>query len=160
MLRRRVALLVLLLAASACDAPPRGMEPAPPKTPVKEAANVLSKQQVAELSERCAKMSRDQFRRALKDGIEKSADEKLTARFASHYNVKLNTCFYLLTVASGSTLKRMLFDVNGGELYGEYLGPAVVESPASGRPKACSLESFYCASAGEWEVLVRPYMED
>ena len=52
----------------------------------------------------------------MKDGIEKSGDEKLTAEFTSHYNAKLNTCFYLLTVASGSTLKRMLFDVNGGEI--------------------------------------------
>ena len=155
----RLALVVLLGAIAACNAPPREV-PVTPKAQENKSAPALTNQQAEERSAQCVKMSRDQFRRALRDGIEKSGDEKLKAQFTSHYNVKLNTCFYLLTVASGSTLKKMLFDVNGGEQYGEYLGPAIVESPASGRPKDCRLESFYCASAGEWEVLVRPYMED
>jgi hypothetical protein len=159
-MRCRLALLTLLAAVSACDAPPRSAEPLAAKAPVQEPAKALSQQRVGELSQQCAKMSRDQFRRALKDGIEKSGDEKLTAQFTNHYNANLDTCFYLLTVASAGTLKKMLFDVNGGELYGEYLGPAIIESPAASRPKACRVESLYCASGGEWEVLVRPYMED
>ena len=119
----------------------------------------LSKKQVTDLSEKCAKSSREQFQRALRDGIESTSEGKATAEHVSHYNAKLNSCFYLLTVTSTATLKKMLFDVNGGELYGEFLGSPVVESPV-GRPKSCRVESFYCASGGEWDVLVRPYMED
>lgn len=125
-----------------------------------KAAAPVSKQQLADNSEQCGIKSRAQFARDWKDGTEITAEGKTTAEFTNHYNAKLNTCFYLLSVASPGTLKRMLFDINGGELYGEFLGPAVVESPATGRPKACRMESFYCASGGEWEVLVRPYMED
>jgi hypothetical protein len=152
--------LALLGAVCACDAPPRARELAPPMVQMKEAAKVLSKQQAGELSEQCAKMSRGQFRRAWKDGTEHTAAGRTIAEFVSHYNTSLNTCFYLLTVTSAGTLKKMLYDMNGGELYGEYLGPAIVESPSAGRPVTCRVDSFYCASEGEWGVLVRPYMED
>jgi len=119
----------------------------------------LTKQQLSERSAQCEKATRDQFRRAWKDGSEVTAEGRTSAQFVSRYNPKLQTCFYLLTVTSPATLKRMLFDVNGGELYGEYLGPAQADTPAA-RPKTCRVEAFYCASAGEWEVLVRPYLEE
>ena len=156
----RLVLLMLLGAVSACDAPPRSKEPAAPKAQEKVVVPPLSRQQLYERSEQCGKMSREQFRRAWKDGTEQTAEGKTTAEFVNHYNAKLSTCSYLLTVASAGTLKKILFDINGGELYGEFLGPAIVESPAVSRPKACRVESFYCASGGEWDVLVRPYMED
>lgn len=156
---RRLALLTLLAALAACDPRPPVQQPAPPKAEVKSAPAPLSKEQAGERSAQCGKSAIEQFRRGWKDGTEVTAEGKTTAQYASHYNAKLNTCFYLLTVASPATLKKMLFDVNGGELYGEFLGSTVVESPV-GRPKTCRLESFYCASGGEWDVLVRSYMED
>lgn len=156
---RGLALLTLLAALAACDPRPQAPPPAPSKVEQKSAPAPLSKRQATELAAKCAKASGEQFQRALKDGIETTAEGKARAEYASHYNAKLDTCFYLLTVATPATLKKMLFDVNGGELYGEFLGSTVVESPV-GRPKTCRMESFYCASGGEWEVLVRPYMED
>lgn len=158
----RLALLTLLGALCACDAPPRSKESTPPAAQVDEKAPAapLSKQQADELSEQCGKMSREQFRRAWKEGSENTAEGETTAEFKNHYNPKLSTCFYLLTVASAGTLKKMLFDINGGELYGEYLGPAAVVSPPASFPKTCRVESLYCASGREWDVLVRPYMED
>lgn len=157
----RLAISVLLaVVVSACDAPPRVEEPAPPAPREKQAAAPLSKQQADKLSAQCATMSREQFRRAWKDGTEDTVEGKLSAEFTSHYNAKLNTCFYLLTVSSTATLKKMLFDINGGELYGEYQGPASSESPMAVRPKACRMESFYCASGREWDVLVEAYMGD
>ena len=155
-----MALLMLLGAVSACDAPKRNFEPVPPKAQEKEVAPPLSRQQLYERSEQCGKMSREQFRRAWNDGTVKTEEGQMTAEFTSHYNEKLNTCFYLLTVTSPSSLKKMLFDVNGGELYGEFLGPAAVESSKASFPKTCRVESFYCASWREWEVLVESYMED
>jgi hypothetical protein len=145
---------------SACDVPSRDRPTAPPPPAPDKAEAPLSKQEIAENARQCGSKSRAQFTRDWKDGTEITAEGKTKAEFTSHYNVKLNTCFYLLTVASPGTLKRMLFDIGSGEQHGEFLGPAVVESPAADRPKACRLGGFYCASAGEWEVLVRPYMED
>ena len=169
---RRLALLTLLGMLCACDPSPRGKEAAQPemREQKKAAAPALTRQQVDELSKRCAKVSGEQFRRAWKDGTENTAEERMVAEFTHHYNVRLNTCFYLLTVnryankdgqsgAPAATLNKMLFDVDGGELYGEYLGPPSSEAPVISFPKACIVESLYCASGREWDVLVRPYME-
>jgi hypothetical protein len=144
---------------SACDVPREQVAP-PPAVQQKPAAPALSKQQLAENAAQCGSRSRAQFSRDWKDGVENSAEGKTTAEFTNHYNARLNTCFYLLTVASPGTRKKMLFDINGGELYGEYLGAAVVDSPKPPVPKACRVESFYCASEREWHVLIEPYMED
>jgi hypothetical protein len=156
----RLAFFTLLGLVSACDAPPRVRDPVPRKVQEKPAAPALSKRQVAEMAEQCARLSREQFRRAWKEGKENTADGPVTAEFLNHYNAKLNTCFYLLTVVSPGTLKKMLFDINGGELYGEYLGPANTESPAASRPKTCRIENLYCASGREWDVLAEPYMQE
>lgn len=156
----RLAIWTLLGALSACDAPPKVQQPAPPSPAEIPAVAPLSKQQADDLAAQCGKWSREQFQRAWKDGKEVTAQGQSTAEFAFHYNKSLNVCFYLLTVSSDSTLKKMLFDINGGELYGEFLGPVIVESPAASRPKTCRIESFYCASVREWEVLAEPYMKD
>ena len=156
---RAPALLTLFALLSACDPRPDEKPAAPAKAEEKPAPAPLSKKQAGEFSAQCGKATLEQFRRGWKDGTEVTVEGETTAQYASHYNAKLKTCFYLLTVASPATLKKMLFDVNGGELYGEFLGSPVVESPV-GRPKSCRVESFYCASGGEWDVLVRPYMED
>ena len=85
----------------------------------------------------------------------------MTAEFTNHYNAKLDACFYLVTVKqSTGTLRKLLFDINERELYGEYLGPATYESPAASLPKACRVAGFYCASGREWDVLVKSYMEE
>jgi hypothetical protein len=162
--------LTLLGALAACDAP-RGTQPAQVKAEEKEVELVLSQQQVYELTEQCGKKSREEFRRAWNEGTVKTADGQMTAEFTNHYNVRLNSCFYLLTVshytagsdngsASASTLNKMLFDINEGERYGEYLGPATDESPPVKFPETCKVVSLNCASRREWEVLAGPYMED
>lgn len=156
----RLALLALLVVVSACDAPPREKEAIPLPVREKVAAAPLSKQQAGERSEQCGRMAREQFRRGWGDGVVNGDAGQMTAEFTNHYNAKLGVCFYLLTVVAAGTRKRMLFDVNGGEQYGEYLGPMEFDSPAAERPKACRVENFYCASGREWDVLAGPYMED
>jgi len=147
---------------SACDAPPRAEKPAPPVVKAKAPVLVPSKPAPGALStsEQCAKASRAIFQRDWKHGTVNSADGPMKADYRHHYHAARSTCFYLLTLASTSTLRKMLFDVDGGELYGEFHGPAIVESPVLSKPKNCRVESLYCASDGEWEVLVRAYMED
>jgi len=136
---------MLVAVLSACDAPPQVAAPAPSKVPHKPAEAPPSKQQLEALSGECEKLAREGGK---------------GAEIASHYNVKLKSCFYVITEVSGDTLRKKLFDLNGGDLYGEYLGPAVVESPATPRPKTCRIESFHCASAREWDVLAEPYMQE
>jgi len=168
---RRLALLTMLGAVSACDAPPPATVTAPPAARFQQTAPALSAQQVHELSEQCATRSSGQFRRDWKGGTVITPQGRMTADFVNHYNAKLNTCFYLLTVrhatedggqggASGGTVSIKLFDIGDGEQYGEYSGPAVVGSPPTRLPDACTIESMYCASMREWDVLLQPYMED
>ena len=144
----RLAMLALLGAVIACN--PRTHTAEPPRAaPQEEPASVLSEQQVRERSEQCASASREAFQR----------DWKGAGDFAHHYNARLDTCFFLLTVESLETRSRKLFDVNERELYGEYLGPLADESPMKTSPAECRVAGFYCASGREWEVLVRNFME-
>ena len=161
----RLALLAFLGTVSACNAPVPEV-PVPPRVQEKKTAPALSKQQAFELSERCTKKARDEFRRGWKEGAVNAADGRVTADYSSHYNEKLRTCFYLLTVTRQAvasppktTLSKMLYDANERELYGEYLGPET-SLPAAGLPDNCRVTSFFCASLREWEVLVESYMED
>ena len=166
----RAALLILLGAVCACDAPPQDKATIPPPAPQAPAV-VLSERQVFERSTQCGKTSRDEFRRAWDEGTVKTGDELMTADFTYHYNAKLDTCFYLLTVnhstrgngrggAAAGTIRKMLVDINERELYGEYLGPAAGESPPAASPTTCRVISMYCASEREWHVLVGPFIED
>ena len=132
---------------SACDRPPEPSEPPRPAAREERPETAPSQKQIADRSEQCRQKSSEEFRRAWKD------EPAGTAAFTSHYNARMNTCFYQLTLDAAGTLRKMLFDLNEGELYGEFAGPP------EGQPRVCRVIAFYCASGGEWEVLVRPYME-
>jgi hypothetical protein len=149
----RLAMLALAGAVCACDAPPPAAAPVQPPAP-QEPEVKLSRQQLHERSGKCADKAREVFRRELPESAAN------TAEFAYHYNTKLDTCFGLLTVTHRETLSRKLLDVNENETYGEYLGLAAGESPPGAAPAVCRIESLYCASGREWEVLAEPYMRN
>jgi hypothetical protein len=147
----RLALLTLAGVLCACDAPPQASAPVPPPPP-QEPSVVLSAQQVRERSAQCERKARETFKRDAIGGT--SAD------YAHHYSRKLDTCFYLLTVAHQETLSKKLLDITENETYGEFLGLPNSGYPPAPMPAACRVESLYCASMREWEVLVGPYMHD
>jgi hypothetical protein len=170
----RLAAFSLMGAVAACHP-----SPVPEKIPVPamaaEVAPVSSPEQVRERSELCAKASGDRFRRDWKEsGVptpETMTAGSTTADFASHYNAKMNICFYLLTVrhfaatggeggAPSGTLRKILLDFGGEEQYGEYVGPVIPASPSARSTVRCKIEALYCASEGEWNILARPYMEE
>lgn len=154
----RLALLTLFGALLAYDPRPQPAEPpraAPPEVPVPP----LSEHQVRERSEQCARTSHEAFDRHWKDAGTGTASGAAPARYVHHYNARLDTCFLLMTVDGPVTLSKRLFDVNERELYGEYLGPAVDESPMQSPPAECRVVAYYCASGREWEALVRNFME-
>jgi hypothetical protein len=163
----RLALLTLLGSVCACNAPPQALPPASVPAEMKPAI-VLSSQQIQARAEKCAKDTRERFRKDSSQGV---ADAKGSVEFAQHYSTKLDTCFLLLTASSPENpggefgtspalVVRKLIDVNENELYGEYLGPPA-DAPSPRRvPDTCEVMSMYCASGGEWAVLVQNFMEN
>jgi hypothetical protein len=122
----------------------------PPPAPEKPAVT-LSPPQLEERRARCEAKARDRFQREAKEG---------TAGFAAHYNTRLDSCFYVLTDTRADRVRRKLVDLDENEDFGEYLGAADAEPVAGRHPDTCRLEAFYCASAREWQVLARSFMED
>ncbi len=162
----RPAVLALLGILCACNPPQQDNVPPPPKAQEKAPVPALSKQQAFDLSAQCTKKALDEFRRGWKEGAVDTAEGRVTAEYSSHYNEKLRTCFYLLTVTRQSagnppriTVSKMLYDASERELYGEYQGPET-SLPAAGLPDNCRVTGFFCASLREWEVLVESYMEE
>jgi hypothetical protein len=84
-----------------------------------------------------------------------------TAIHSSHYNAKLNRCFYLVTAttisrkpAEGISTVQNLFDANENKEFGIFAGnnrDAFV---------ICSMLGRNCNSRAEWDALVMQYMED
>lgn len=162
----RLAAFSLMGALAACHPPVPEVISVPSIAMATETAPVFSAGQVRERSELCAKASGERFRRDWKDSVAVT-----TADFASHYNAKMNICFYLLTVrhltgaggeggAPSGTLRKTLLDFGGEEQYGEYVGPVIAGSPSARFTVRCKIEAMYCASEGEWNILARPYMEE
>jgi len=155
----RLALLVLFGMFLAWYEPSQDQVSVPP--PAREAAPpVLSEDQFRERTEQCDESSRDAFRREQPKATPDSGDGSITANYRSHYAAKLDTCFFLLTVDRSGTLSKKLYDADTRELYGEYLGGVAIESPLTSQPKTCRVESLFCASEREWDVLVTPYLRD
>jgi hypothetical protein len=165
-LRCLVASMALAGALCACNPRPQAREPDPPpaRTPP---APVLSSQQIEERSAKCAKDSRVRFSNDANQGI---ADAQGTVAFAQHYNIKLDTCFMVLTAISPenpggefgpspAVVVRKLIGVDYDELYGEYLGGPPDAPPPDRPPDACQVLNGYCASGREWEVMIRAYMQ-
>jgi hypothetical protein len=114
----------------------------------------------------CAQKSGEEFRRAWNDGTLSTDAWTETAEYTSHYNAKQDACFFLITVvrqlpATGAVMlvRKMLYDANEGELYGEYAGPQAGGSPGSAMPDRCRMTAFYCASRKEWDRLAETFME-
>lgn len=162
----RLSAFFLLGAVAACN------PPAPEKivVPAKVVeAIVLPPEQVRERTGLCAKATGERFRRDWKESGVSNPEGTLSADFASHYNAKLNICFYLLTVRQFAdeeggvptgTLRKILFDFGGEELYGQYVGPVMAGSPWDRFMARCKVDELFCTSEAEWDRLARAYMED
>jgi len=163
----RLAALLLLGAVAACNRPAPEVAVVPAR--VVEAAPVLPPEQVRERSALCAKATGDRFRRDWKESGVPTPEGTVAADFASHYNARMNVCFYLLTVrhfADGEggvpsgTLRKILFDFGDEELYGQYVGPVMPGSPSDRFLARCKVDELFCTSEAEWDRLARAYMEE
>lgn len=115
-----------------------------------------------ELQERCGKRAEDLFKREFGSGISNTKDGKTISAYTNHYNKKLNKCFFLITDTIiphknkkvGISTMVTLLDINEQREYGTYLGIG------NHLPDICKVSGVACHSFGEWEMLIKPYMED
>jgi len=156
----RLALLVLCAMILAFDFHPKAEQAARHDPPEEPRPAPLSERQLQERSAQCARTSHDEFRRGWSNAATGPAQDKPAAEYLPYYNARLDTCFLLLTVNGPQTLVLRLYDVIERELYGEYLGPAVDESPMRTAPDLCRVTAYYCGSRREWEALARNFIGD
>lgn len=105
----------------------------------------LSKAQ-SDLQGQCAKQS---------EGWSKSYQQKYPSddiTYESHYNKKLNKCFILVKY-SKSQLKS-LKNINENKIYGSFL------SKENSKTIICNVLEKKCKNEKEWDLLVKPYMDE
>ena len=123
-----------------------------------------------ELQERCGIRASVEFKREF--GTAGTPVTKLGAtsfhNFQNHYNSRMNACIYLIR-SSGFTAVRInkpgdgtkghemqaLFNLNENKELGSYF-----KFTDSVSPMQCQVGSSVCRSKEEWEVLIRPYLEE
>ncbi|MBP7528736.1 MAG: hypothetical protein KA801_12460 [Syntrophorhabdaceae bacterium] len=115
-----------------------------------------------ELQERCGKRAAEVFKEHYGEGFEKGS----LSNYTCHYNRKLNRCFMLLTTIIYSKIEKGemdlgvftdkgLWDINENKAFGHY-------SAFSKAPKTmdCNVLEKGCHSENDWNVLVKPFMEE
>jgi len=129
--------------------------------------------EVYELEERCGKQATKFFQAKYGDGYDtshlKNEDMAMTSlsHFSNHYNIKSNSCFILITTSvtlehkkpdsdcMGS--KQELWNINENNQLGFFYQ---YKCRDSSNLDTCRVSAANCKSQGEWELLIRPYMND
>jgi hypothetical protein len=127
-----------------------------------------SGKELYELSVQCGKHSAEYFEKTfgtwwLADGEGRRWSKKengiITHNYRSHYNIKMNKCFIIVTTADiqynppkHSSIK-IIFDVNENKKYGYFsiLGDKLI---------SCEIIGKKCTTEAEWDSATIAYMED
>lgn len=118
-----------------------------------------------DLSERCGKRSEEYFRKEYGNGIVNTDDGQQLSNYQNHYNKKMNKCFFSVistyisknkkTNKIESIKQKYLFDINESKEYGSF-----VLWGKQTKPNDCRVLDNSCNSEGEWDSLIKPYMEE
>jgi hypothetical protein len=117
-----------------------------------------------ELQKQCEKHCEEYFKKEYGGGIiNGEKGERLTSSYTDHYNKKFQTCFILINSTefinvSGkieSIRMKTFFDVNENREYG-----SVIQFENDNKPVNCRILEKYCNSEKEWDLIVKPYMEE
>jgi hypothetical protein len=121
----------------------------------------LDRKQIYELQEKCGKRCEDMFKKEYKF-VNTTKDGQMMNSYQNHYNQKLNKCFILVTTTNYPSDKKtdvlvmkVLFDINENKEYG-----SVDKFRKQPVPSSCNVLNKICTSEQEWDLLVKPYMED
>jgi uncharacterized lipoprotein NlpE involved in copper resistance len=127
------------------------------QAPTKEEKSLSQKQlkKDFELQEKCGRISKEFFKNNYYDGIIKTPNGKeIYYHYRNHYNNKLNKCFIEITEDGFIGKKKELLDVNENNSLG------IVRMNKEQDIKSCYVSNKECNSEGEWNILVKPYMEE
>jgi hypothetical protein len=115
-----------------------------------------------ELSEKCGKRTDDFFRKEYGNGVRSDKESTTMTNYTNHCNRKLNKCFMLITSnviynkrEKGSIIFEDLWDINENKCYG-----SLARISNTIKPNQCEVGGKYCNSEGEWDEMVKPYMEE
>jgi hypothetical protein len=112
-----------------------------------------------ELQEKCGKRSNEFFNKEYDNGTVKTKDGTTTTYYTNHYNKKQNKCLLLLKSThifndkkKGYRYSENLLDIDENQEYGYFI--------ENGKNIVCFVLDKECKSEKEWELLVKPYMEE
>jgi hypothetical protein len=152
----------LLLVSCEKASPPAPPAAAPVATPA--APSPDTRKAIYELQEKCARDARDWYKHWWEDAPS-PAGASINTNYTNHYNAKVGRCFILVTSLQFAKDKKTgkvnrsdekeLVDV----LENRGVGTEFIwqDLPIN---MQCEFNEKECHSAGEWEVLAKPYMED
>lgn len=111
------------------------------QNPTKEQSSVSQKtlKEQYQLQEQCGKKGEDFYKKKFND----------SGFYQNHYNKKLNKCFIL--VDDSEKYRKNLFEVNELKIYGSF---------SMEKGIVCNVLEKKCKSEQEWDLLVKPYMEE
>lgn len=117
--------------------------------PSKEQSSITEKQLKVDydLQEKCGKRSEEWVKKEY-NGV------SFTYNYKNHYNKKLNKCFVIVHYLVGSDYFEFLYDVNENNELGS------ISKMNKGMSTSCYISGKECKSKEEWDLLVKPYMEE
>ena len=124
-------------------------------------ASQLNAQSTLALQEKCMKAAKEFF---VSGGYSTAKDAFWS--FTCHYNKKLDKCFILTTgfykrdEQGKAPIYSFLDDVFEGKTYGNYVAFASDDNPGGLKPFYCNVKDEFCWSKPEFDLLVKPYMEE
>jgi hypothetical protein len=111
-----------------------------------------------DLQERCGKQCHDFFQNKYGNGTKNDESEYSHSTYRCHYNQKLNRCFILVTSRGYTKIdtkiynNKSLFDINENKEFGVFDDKKT--------SIICILSGKKYKSKEEWDLLVKPYMEE
>jgi hypothetical protein len=115
-----------------------------------------------ELQERCGKRSAELFKEHYGNGTSNNEDDQMISVYTNHYNKKLNKCFMLVTTTTFPKKKgniplimKNIWDINENKEYASFDRNRNLPTPIT-----CTVLDKICSSENQWDLLVKPYMED
>lgn len=120
---------------------------------------------IYELREKCGKQAEEDFNRQYGTGIRSFDDGTFrTSGFRNHYNIRLNSCFSLISTdmpykdKSGELQPRILYSLYDLNDNNEVATFDSFHLP--GRPMNCQAQGKTCNSEAEFKALIKSFMED
>jgi hypothetical protein len=116
-----------------------------------------SYKQDEELQENCRRESEERFKETYGDEITINEKETGVNSYRNHYNKKLKKCFVIFTTTgftpsnNKTYTKKFLFGLDDNKEYGFF---------QSNGTFFCKVMKKKCKAENEWDLLVKPYIEE